>query len=371
MLTLHEQATIRQLIRENISPAEIARKTGRSIGAIYKYKKVFEDQPLVKELLHKETSNYKRAVRIETPAGNQAQVDWGTFGSILINGKKEPLYAFLFILSYSRKLYVEFTIRQNQTTLQECHINAFEALGIPETIYYDNMKTVVISHKRRRDDEPLIVYNTAFLDFARYYDFTVKACPPYWPRTKGKVEASVKYLRSAFIPTLGEGVKYQSLEELNVKLKAWLEDVAHKRIHRTTGKSPDELYQHETQKLQKVGVLPRYQTSLLEFRRSTKDGMLSYKGSMYSVPMRYAGKKLTIRDENNRGDKHIVIYRNNEKVAEHVQSQTKGRWVLDPRHHLDENPMILKSTKQPHKIKRPEIIVEVRPNDYYDSLLGR
>ena len=40
--------------------------------------------------------------RFETPAGKQAQVDWGHLGSIDIHGEERKLWGFSFTLGYSR-----------------------------------------------------------------------------------------------------------------------------------------------------------------------------------------------------------------------------------------------------------------------------
>jgi len=39
---------------------------------------------------------------VETLPGEQAQADWGHFGYINMDGKRKHLYAFSFVLSYSR-----------------------------------------------------------------------------------------------------------------------------------------------------------------------------------------------------------------------------------------------------------------------------
>lgn len=48
-------------------------------------------------------------VRFETEPGQQAQVDWGHFGFIEVNGKRERLYGFVMTLGWSRMMYLEFT----------------------------------------------------------------------------------------------------------------------------------------------------------------------------------------------------------------------------------------------------------------------
>lgn len=52
---------------------------------------------------------------------------------------------------------------------------ALEAIGgVPKEILYDRMKTEVTG-----EGGGSIVYNRAFIDFARHYGFQPKACRPY------------------------------------------------------------------------------------------------------------------------------------------------------------------------------------------------
>lgn len=425
-LSVKEREAIKRLLDANIGIKEIAKRLGRSVGTIHNYKQLMNAQapqdsqdisaslaPFEKVIAASKEKNvsklltelqqsgykgsyatlaryvrlkkqaqplkdeslkpYKPAIRIETPPGEQAQVDWGTFGTVHINGRKEKLHAFVYILSYSRMMYVEFTVRQNQQTLQQCHINAFKALGIPRIIRYDNMKTVVISHKRQFGEKPTIHYNPSFLDFARYYDFIVEACPPYWPRAKGKVEASVKYVRHSFIDGTKIGRQFASLEIINNQVERWLDTVAHRRIHRTTGTTPYALYKTEKAHLHFVADLPDYVCIPPETRRSTKDGMVAYKSNFYSIPQHLAGKKMSINEINEHGITYIEIYYRYERIARHEKAIGSGHWVIEENHSLEKQPnertatQEVKSVKQPYH-KRPNVDVEIRSLSYYDHL---
>ena len=72
---------------------------------------------------------------------------------------------------------------------------ASEAMGgAPLSILYDRMKTAVIGE----DAEGLVIYNRALVDLARHYGFQPRACRPYRPKTKGKVERPFRYIRGDF-----------------------------------------------------------------------------------------------------------------------------------------------------------------------------
>ena len=89
------------------------------------------------------------------------------------------VYGFVYILAFSRYLYVRFYPRNSIEFFLDGHIEAFrETGGVAGRNRYDNLKSVVISRK------PDITYNAQFLDFARHYGFSIYACNP----GKGKRE---------------------------------------------------------------------------------------------------------------------------------------------------------------------------------------
>lgn len=72
--------------------------------------------------------------------------------------------------------------------------------------------------------------NEASMDFAAHHDFAVKTCRAYRPRTKGKVERPVEYLKDNFLA----GRTFQSLDDLNAQVQHWLDRTANVRVHATT-----------------------------------------------------------------------------------------------------------------------------------------
>ena len=184
----------------------------------------------------------EEVIRFETEPGFQAQCDW----TILRKGK-EPLYAFVMILGYSRFTYVEITDNMRQETFQQCHINAFEYFGgIPKTILYDNLKSVVI--KRDKYGKNNHGFNDNFLDFSKTYKFIPKLCKPYRAQTKGKVERFNLYLKNNFYKPLKAKLKESGVEInkelLNAHLSSWLIK-ANNRIHSTTKEKPFVLLEKE------------------------------------------------------------------------------------------------------------------------------
>lgn len=226
-------------------------------------------------------------MRFETDPGEQCQVDWGHFGRLMHQGRECGLSAFVMTLSWSRAMYVEFTPSMDAAWWLRCHVHGFEYFGgVPATVLHDNVKTAVLS----RGVDGSIQWNPRYLDFAAYYGFAPRACAPYRAQTKGKVERGVRYVRGNFWP----GLSFSSLLDLNYQVWHWLETVANARIHGTTGKVPWEQLPEEH--LRPLHGKPPYDTSLLGFRRSSRDCLVSYAGNYYSVPAQHSQRQLQVKE---------------------------------------------------------------------------
>ena len=138
--------------------------------------------------------------RYETEPGVQAQVDWGECGHLDVDGRRRKLYCFSMILGYSRMRYAIFTLSTDTCTLIQCHLNAFEYFGgYTEEILYDNIKTVILKRALRARDHQ---WNPTFEDFFSHHGFIPRLCKPYCPRTKGKIENTIGYVKR-MLPSWG------------------------------------------------------------------------------------------------------------------------------------------------------------------------
>ena len=183
----------------------------------------------------------EEVIRFETEPSYQAQVDW-TF----IRTGKNPIYGFVMVLGFSRMAFVYFTDNMRQETWQECHVKAFEYFGgVPQTLLYDNLKSVVI--KRDKYGKNQHGFNNDFIDFAKD-NFIPKLCKVYRAQTKGKVERFNLYLKRNFYVPLKSALKGSEItinpDLLNSKVFSWLE-MANSRIHDTTKKKPIDLFKEE------------------------------------------------------------------------------------------------------------------------------
>ena len=67
--------------------------------------------------------------RRTTLPGEEAQVDWGSFGKVQVGSAWRTLSCFVLVLGHSRAMYARFFLGQTMECFLEGHVRAFEALG--------------------------------------------------------------------------------------------------------------------------------------------------------------------------------------------------------------------------------------------------
>ena len=218
------------------------------------------------------------------------------------------------VLSFSRTLYITFVSDMKLPTLLRCHQNAFDAFGgWPQSLLYDNMKQVKIGPD---------TWNALFLDFAAHYDFTPKTHRVRRPRTKGKVERMVAYVRDSFL----KGRAFADFADLNAQARHWLDTVCNVRVHATTGRRPVDLLPEE--KLTAYASMPPYVIPDVVERKADRESFISLDGSRYSVPPSHACQKLTVL----RKPDSLVIMAGEQTLTEHVRAVKPGSCIVKPEH---------------------------------------
>jgi len=276
-----------------------------SIQTLRRYIKQLKPQPGLRKV----------TVRFETPPGKQAQADWAHCGRFpLPDGKTITIYAFIIVLSYSRMMYVRFTTSMRMGELIDCHQQAFAFFnGWPQTILYDNMKSIKQSRTQ---------FNEQFLDFAHHYGFTPRTHRPYRPRTKGKVERMVDYLKDNFLA----GRRFADLADLNAQALHWLSHTANARVHGTTHAIPQQRFTEET--LTPFADAKPYRYCDPVNRTVSNESMVHYRGSRYSVPPPYAGKTVAVASQGGM----IIVQCGDMIIAEHRQALKAGQCIVNKTH---------------------------------------
>ncbi len=253
--------------------------------------------------------------------GQCAQVDWGSWGSIRVGNTRRRLSFFALVLAHSRQLYVEFTLGQSQEQWLACHEHAFDYLGgIPAEIMVDNCKTAVLAHPAGAAP----VFNPTYLDFARHYGFTIKACAPRRPQQKGRVENGVGYIKKNFLA----GLELTDFAPLNPAARIWLDTVANVRLHRETQRRPVDLFREAEQPKLRARPLCAYDAALVRPVRATNRCRVVVETNRYSVPPAQAGQLLTLKLSAER----LRLFAGEQLVAEHLRTYEKHQDVEQPDH---------------------------------------
>lgn len=295
-------------------------------------------------------------LRIESLAGEEAQVDWANCGKIMVEGAWRNLSCFVMVLSYSRMMYLEFTLSQRMEAFIEGHINAFNYFGgVVKKVLYDNLRSVVLWR-----DGSEIGFNNRFMDFVGVYLFKPRLCRIFRGSDKGKVENCIKYIKGNFLA----GRYFKSFYDLQRQAIDWRDNVANVRIHSTTRQRPVDRFHDEKDKLMPLPQMP-YNVIIPIPVCSNHYCRIKFDSNAYSVPQQYANKSLIVKPTNH----EVCIYYKNKLIATHKRSWGKYKVIEDPNHIRD----LLKMKKQAivSKIKDEFISLGQGANEYFNGLVSK
>jgi transposase len=259
----------------------------------------------------------RATVRFETAPGQQAQVDFGQ-RRLWIGEQYLAAHLFVFTLGYSRRCYVTAFPHERLDAVLAGHEQAFQHFGgVPLQIVVDNAKPAVLERSGER-----ITWHPVYADFAGYYGFTPWAHWPYRPQTKGKVESGVSYVKRNALA----GKRFGSWTQLNAWLLEWTTSIADRRLHGTTHEVP--LARFGQERLTPLDGRPPYHRERVRHRIVPSDALVAIAASRYSVPVRYVGARVAIRETAH----GYEILHGDQVIARHARA-ARHQVVMEPAHY--------------------------------------
>jgi transposase len=257
--------------------------------------------------------------RVETPPGAQAQVDWGEFADLEIGAGPQKLYAFVMVLSHSRKAVLVWSERMDQLSWHHAHNEALRRLGgIPAVLRIDNLKTGV-----SQGAGPWGEINEAYRGYARAVGFHVDACLPRCPEHKGKVESKVGFVKKG----LQLRGSCNGLSDLQKQTDEQLLASDGRRLCPVTGLSVQQSFAAEQPLLRPLPMLPE-PFDLAVTRTVQRDCTVNFEGRVYSVPFVLCGLQVEVR-----GCARVVqVWHRGQVMAEH-RRKTQERLLIEPGHY--------------------------------------
>jgi hypothetical protein len=143
------------------------------------------------------------------------------------NGKAYKTYLFLWIDDYSRKiLFGKYYASERLPRMEDSFKYTILRYGIPVGVYLDNGAVYISKH---------FAFVLVKLKSKKLHH------PPYQAHCKGKIEADMKIIKHEFQDE-AQLAGMQTLDELNTAFWAWSELTFNKRIHSSTGQTPDSRF---------------------------------------------------------------------------------------------------------------------------------
>jgi len=261
-------------------------------------------------------------LRLTLLVGEQAQADWGSFGTIQIGRATRRLSAFVLVLSWSRALHAVFTLDQTLESFLRGHVEAFQALGgVPRVVLYDNLRSAVLE---RQGDA--IRFHPRLLELCGHYYFVPRPCAVAAAHEKGRVERAIRYLREAFFAAR----TFRDVEDLNVQFVQWRDTVAHaRRVPGDSSRTVAAALAEEQARLLPLPAHP-FPTDLVRVVSSGKTPYIRFDRNWYSIPHTLVRVPLTLVAD----AETVRLCHDTEEVANHLRSYDAD-CTVEAREHLE------------------------------------
>lgn len=251
--------------------------------------------------------------------GEQAQVDWAHFGRLRVGKAERRLYAFVYVLSFSRTIYVRFTLDTRLETFLRAHQLAFRYTeGVVRSVLYDNLRSAVIERQG-----VAVRFHPVLLDFAGHYGFMPKAAAVGRGNEKGRVERAIRFLRTAFFAAR----TVRDLDRLNREVLEWCKRSQQRPWPEDRGRTVQSALAQERSRLLNLPG-DDFETALRTEIKVRKTPLVRFDLNDYSVPHSHVQRTVTLTAS----ERRVRILDGPTLLAEHPRSYSRGEQIVDPKH---------------------------------------
>jgi len=264
---------------------------------------------------HRPRPTAEAYLRLVTLVGEQGQVDWAHFDHLQIGQARRPLMALVMVLSWSRRIFLRFSLDARMESFLRGHVQAFEAWGgLPRVLLYDNLKSAVL---QRQGDA--IRFSPQLLAFAGHYHFEPRPVAVARGNEKGRVERAIRYVRENFFAAR----TFTDLEDLNAQADIWCVGQADDRLcPQDKTLTVGAAFAQEQPRLLALPANPFVVEERLVVTVA-KTPYVRFDLNDYSVPHTQVRKSLTVLAAADQ----IRILAGQEVVASHARSYDKGQQI--------------------------------------------
>jgi transposase len=262
-------------------------------------------------------------LRRTTLPADEAQVDWGHFGKLVVGRAHRTLWAFVMVLSHSRQIFLRFSLSAAMPSFLRGHVEAFAFFGgVPRVLLYDNLKSAVLE---RVGDT--IRFHPTLLELSKHYLFRPQPVAVARGNEKGRVERAIQYIRHAFFAAR----PFVNVVDLNAQAHAWcLGEAAERPWREDRRRTIAEAFAEEKPKLLALHEHP-FEADDTQDVSVGKTPYVRFDLNDYSIPPNYVRRTLTVRASEAR----VRILDGTTVVADHARSWDREQ-VIEEARHLEE-----------------------------------
>jgi transposase len=251
----------------------------------------------------------------------EAQADFGQ-AELILAGRPVKASLFVMTLPVSGAVFCCLFPRECTESFLEGHVRAFAFFGgVPRRISYDNSRIAVSKITQRRGG----ALTAAFERLKSYYLFDSHFCLVRRPNEKGHVENLVGYGRRNFLVPVPVADDFSSLNDILIRK-------CHEDLTRCARGQSTTNAERLAGQLPAFLPLPStpFDPSRVVASRVNSLSLVRFDTNSYSVPVRYAHQRVTLRA----GIETIRIECDGRGIAEHRREWGRHRTVFDWVHYL-------------------------------------